>query len=388
MSRLIMDSVKERSCLLPSLFFIAPSLVFIGILLLVSGISGYNPRPVIFNFGDSNSDTGTYFIMHGKIAQLPQSVIQSLSLQFQGRMSDGRLILDFLCESLNASYLSPFVESVGANFTNGVNFAMSGSSIIPTSDFFSLQNQVAHFGRFKRRSLDFFYEEDKDLLGNEEFENGLYLIDIGQNDLATVFGIHTYDEVVKRISTLISEIENSMWVLYQQGARKFWVHNTGPLGCLPEILASRKYSASELDQYGCVVTVNKGARVFNDELLRLCNKLTRVMKDAVIVYVDVHNIKYDLIANPSTFGFENAITACCGYGGGQYNFNYTTLCGVPGFEVCEKRSEHVNWDGFHYTEAANKFVATQILSTRYSSPQLALADVLLSSIAAPAPEPA
>ncbi|VFQ73843.1 unnamed protein product [Cuscuta campestris] len=177
------------------------------------------------------------------------------------------------------------------------------------------------------------------------------------------------------IPYFISEIGNAIRGLYQQGARRFWVHNTGPLGCLPKVLTRRNYSPGELDEHGCAISVNKGALEFNRELFTLCNQLRPQMEGAVIVYVDVYSIKYDLIANSSTYGFENAMTACCGYGGGQYNYKSTSLCGAPGSEVCDKRSQYVNWDGTHYTEAANRFVATQILSTRYSNPRLALSDV-------------
>ncbi|CAH9140390.1 unnamed protein product [Cuscuta epithymum] len=297
--------VKERVCPLPSLFFpffSFPLLLLIGLLLLVCGLSDCNPKPVIFNFGDSNSDTGTYFIMHGRISQISQTLAQSLSIQTQGRMSDGQLVLDFFCESLNAHYLSPFLESIDANFTNGVNFAMSGSSIAPTSVFFSLQNQVAHFSRFKRRSLDFVSKGDKDLLGNEDFENAIYVIDIGQNDIDAAFSSQSYVVAVQRIPFFISEIENAMWVLYQQGARKFWVHNTGPLGCLPKTLTSSNFPANDLDQHGCVTSFNSGAQLFNEGLRRLRDKLAHEMKDAIIVYVDIYAIKYDLIANSSVYG--------------------------------------------------------------------------------------
>lgn len=35
---------------------------------------------------------------------------------------------------------------------------------------------------------------------------------------------------------------------------------------------------------------------------------------------------------------------------------------------CKDSTEYVNWDGIHYTEAANKYVASQILTGKYSDP--------------------
>ncbi|XP_031091061.1 GDSL esterase/lipase At1g09390-like [Ipomoea triloba] len=188
------------------LFF--PFLVFLLLLIVSSVPSECNPKPVIFNFGDSNSDTGNFLITRGMLSQLPQN----FSLPLQGRLCDGRLVLDFLCESLNARYLSPFMESIASNFTNGVNFAIAGSSAFPRTGPFSLAVQVAQFARFKNRSLEFFSPGIEGLLGEEDFANGLYVIDMGQNDLDTAFASHSYAQVVQRIPSWIAEIENAIWV--------------------------------------------------------------------------------------------------------------------------------------------------------------------------------
>ncbi|BBH10328.1 GDSL esterase/lipase [Prunus dulcis] len=42
--------------------------------------------------------------------------------------------------------------------------------------------------------------------------------------------------------------------LYNQEARNFWLHNTGPLGCLPRIIATFGKNPSQLDQFGCVAS--------------------------------------------------------------------------------------------------------------------------------------
>lgn len=90
--------------------------------------------------------------------------------------------------------------------------------------------------------------------------------------------------------------------IYQHGGKKFWVHNTGPLGCLPQQLATTSKNASDIDQYGCLQSRNDGAREFNKQLKALCEELRDEIKDATIVYVDIFSIKYDLIANSTRFG--------------------------------------------------------------------------------------
>lgn len=148
------------------------------------------------------------------------------------------------------------MESVASNFTNGVNFAVAGSSAFPRSNPFSLVVQVSQFARFKSRSLEFisrgyiyyvssifYYVKKKTydnntkrhrfdvvivhyiahsankifvgiegLLGDEEFANAVYVIDMGQNDLDTAFASYSYVQVVERIPSWIAEFEYAMWV--------------------------------------------------------------------------------------------------------------------------------------------------------------------------------
>lgn len=80
------------------------------------------------------------------------------------------------------------------------------------------------------------------------------------------------------------------------------MHNTGPLGCLPEKLGTRKPNATELDRYGCINSMNEGAKAFNSKLNALCQELRFQMTNSTIVYVDVYSIKYNLIANSSSYG--------------------------------------------------------------------------------------
>lgn len=75
-------------------------------------------------------------------------------------------------------------------------------------------------------------------------------------------------------------------------------------------------------------------------------------------------------------GFEQQITACCGYGGPPLNFANEIRCGrtviLNGTSVtakgCDNSTKYVIWDGIHYTEAANRHVSSEILTGKYSDP--------------------
>lgn len=46
---------------------------------------------------------------------------------------------------------------------------------------------------------------------------------------------------------------------------------------------------------------------------------------------------------------EDVLTVCCGNG--------TVLCGDPGAAMCPDPSASLYWDGVHFTEAANRYIA-------------------------------
>ncbi|XP_047326249.1 GDSL esterase/lipase At1g09390-like [Impatiens glandulifera] len=347
------------------------SLVIISSLflpILVHSDCGRNP--VIFNFGDSNSDTGGFAAAHGLIFGFPLG--RNFFNGVTYRLCDGRLLIDFLCESLKTPYLAPYLETVrDNNVANGANFAVSGSATLPSSNLFNLAVQAFQFIRFQNRSIASNTRGIPYSLSVKDFNNALYTFDIGQNDLAGSFSYLSYTQVIQKIPSFIDEIKNTLWMIYSHGGRNFWIHNTGPLGCLPEQLVSNRANSRDYDKFGCLSPHNKAANVFNNQLNDLCKQLRSQMKDAKIVYVDIYTIKYDLIASSSIYGFEKPLMACCGNGGPPYNFNPNKRCGsTSGYDVCKMGSKFVSWDGTHHTEFANSIVANKVLSGNYSTPNL------------------
>ncbi|KAG1338839.1 GDSL esterase/lipase [Cocos nucifera] len=284
---------------------------------------------VLFNFGDSNSDTGG--LMAGLGLYLGPPAGRQFFHKITGRFCDGQLYIDFICESLKINFLSPYLESSGSNFSNGVNFAVAGAATEPNAIPFTLSTQVLQFLHFKNRTRELRAQGSGSLISEKGFHNAVYSFDMGQNDIS------------------IALKSNS---IYKNGGRKFWMYNTGPLGCLPQMPALLKKNDSELDAVGCLATLNNAAKEFNAGLLGLCNQISSKYKDATVVYTDMFAIKYDLITNHAKYGFVNPLMACCGYGGPPYNYRFRMTCGEPNVTACPVGSRYISWDGVRYAEAA------------------------------------
>ncbi|KAJ4831176.1 hypothetical protein Tsubulata_025751 [Turnera subulata] len=348
--------------------------------------SAFNPSyPAVFNFGDSNSDTGGY-VASAVAFQLGPLFGETYFHKASGRFCDGRVIIDFLMDAMGLPFLNPYLDSVGApNFRKGCNFATGGASVLPPNvtkyPSFSFRVQVSQFVRFKARAINLLAEGKKVgkyLPPKHYFTRGLYMLDVGQNDLDSAFDSKSEDQVIAFIPTILSELENGIQRLYNEGARNFWIHNTGPLGCIPRIIATFGKNASNLDQLGCISSHNLASRIFNTQLHDLCTKIKARFPDAIVTYVDIFSIKWNLISKFSQYGFKEPLAACCGYGGPPLNFDTRIACGATvnlnGTNVtanaCSNTSEYVNWDGNHYTEAANWHVAEEILAGNYTDPPL------------------
>lgn len=345
--------------------------------------------PAIFNFGDSNSDTG------GLSAAFGQAGPPSGETYFHapaGRYSDGRLVIDFIAKSVGVAYLSAFLDSVGSNFSHGANFATAGSTIRPPnttlhqSGFspFSLNVQFYQFNDFRRRSQTFRSKGGifKELLPeSDSFSKALYTFDIGQNDLTAGYFLNmSTDQVRAYVPDVLYQFKTVVKDIYDQGGRSFWIHNTGPVGCLPYVMDRLLITAAQVDKVGCASPFNEVAQYFNRQLKEAVAQLREDLPLAALTYVDIYSVKYELISRANKYGFKHPLKVCCGHGG-KYNYNKNVGCGgkikVKGKEVlvgksCKNPSVMINWDGVHYTEAANKWIFDGILDGSFSDPPIPL----------------
>ncbi|KAE8701848.1 Cleavage stimulating factor 64 [Hibiscus syriacus] len=332
---LIKNSQRSTKPTMESTRFISVSSL-LTLMVLIMPASGVRSSitcsfPPVYNFGDSNSDTA---------------------------------------EKLGLPYLNAYLDSIGTSFRHGANFAAGGSCIQPKCGYgpFNLATQVSQFIHFKARTTALYNQlwlnrkippHRIDLPRPDEFSKAIYTLDIGHNDLA--YGI----------SSTSSRSENSSFhsscaqpLLYGEGARVFWIHNMDPIGCFPFSVMIYQPKVHDLDRYGCVIPQIEMAKEFNRQLKDKVSELRTQFPLTAFTYVDVYSAKYALISDAERQGFVDPLMFCCGsYGSHGHHVDcgkkvngtvYGSSCGQPW--------RYISWDGIHFTEAANMWVANRILN--------------------------
>ncbi|XP_022937636.1 GDSL esterase/lipase At1g54790-like isoform X2 [Cucurbita moschata] len=126
----------------------------------------------------------------------------------------------FAVDAMDMPYLNANLDSLDApNFRKGCNYAAAGSTILPATATsfcpFSFGVQVNQFLHFKARVLELRTGKggkklDKYLPADDYFQKGLYMFDIGQNDIAGAFYSKTLDQILASIPAILSEFESGV----------------------------------------------------------------------------------------------------------------------------------------------------------------------------------
>nr|XP_023884693.1 GDSL esterase/lipase At5g14450-like [Quercus suber] len=339
----------------------------------------------IYNFGDSNSDTGG---ISAALSEIHAPKGETFFGHPSGRACDGRLIIDFIAKDLKLPYLSAYLDSLDTNFRHGANFATGGSSIRPGGySPFHLGIQV-HPSSYNSNLVQLLYIinsaptverphylKQARLSRPKDFSKAIYTFDIGQNDLGFGFQHTTIEEFRLSIPNILSQLSQAVHLLDKEGARVFWVHNTGPIGCLPYIVIYQSKSGN-LDQIGCVKPQNEVAQEFNRQLTDMVFQLRAQLPNAAFTYVDVYSAKYALISNTKNEGFVDPFEFCCGSFNG-YHIDCgkkATVNGTIYGNPCHNPSMHISWDGIHYSDAANLWIAKRILNGSSSDPPVSIGE--------------
>ncbi|KAJ0052113.1 hypothetical protein Pint_00529 [Pistacia integerrima] len=342
----------------------------------------------IFNFGDSNTDTGGFW------AAFPPQRLPFGMTYFKrpaGRASDGRNIVDFLAQALGFPYIDPYLQSMGSDFRHGANYATAASTVLlpKTSLFvsglspFSLAIQLNQMKNFKTR-VEEFYASGKTgstrLPSPDVFGKSIYNFFIGQNDFTSQLAAIGVSGVKKFLPDVINTIAWTIKEIYAFGGRTFFVLNLAPIGCYPAFLVELPHNSTDIDVYGCLVSYNRAVVDYNNMLKETLDQMRKDLPKANLIYVDLHSIFLDLFRHPTAHGLTYGPKACCGLGGGAYNFDAGVFCGnskvINGKNVtataCTDPFNYVSWDGIHATEAANLIMTKAILNGSLFDPPFPL----------------
>ncbi|KAI8137463.1 hypothetical protein BJV82DRAFT_338378 [Fennellomyces sp. T-0311] len=185
--------------------------------------------------------------------------------------------------------------------------------------------------------IEMYYNEHLDLEPSET----VYAFWIGLNDIEMAFkqgnSTELWGDIVECISTQMRNVRKVF------GSNRYLVINVPPLDKMPYFDGdkSRKAAAEGVNDllYRSVLNLNKHHRALEMDL------------------VDVHKMVTDMVANPSQFGFKDAIH--------------------PYWDVCQgqcsdEMDEYLWWDKVHLTGGAHRAIANSILLSGSLEPTVSL----------------
>lgn len=344
---------------------------------LNSAVQTTSPFKKIYAFGDSFTDTGNTRSASGPSGFGHVSSRPYGSTFFHhptNRYSDGRLMIDFVTETLSSPYLPPYRGHKG-NAPHGINFAVAGSTAINHAFFVknnltldmtpqSIQTQMIWFNKFLES------QGCKGAVSSSPeckavFDDALIWVgEIGVNDYAYTVGSSVSSDTIRKLA--ISSVTGFLQTLLKKGVKHVVVQGLPPTGCLP--LAMVLASEDDRDDLGCVKSANNQSYTHNVVYQKTVQDLRKQFPDAVIAYLDYWNAYATVMKNPKKYGFEEPFMACCGSGGPPYNFEVFSTCGTSNASACSNPSQYINWDGVHLTEAMYKVLSHMFLSGTFSHP--------------------
>ncbi|XP_027105478.1 GDSL esterase/lipase At1g28580-like [Coffea arabica] len=362
-------------------------LTFLNSSITVSASAGICYKSII-SFGDSLADTGNLFHLDSpsSSSDAPHFFLPPYGETYfhhpTGRCSDGRLVVDFIAESLGLPLLPPYLArkdtSGSLDFLEGVNFAVVGATALDGSFFRErgIDNPATNaslateLGWFKDMLQSFCKKSDcKDFL-----QSSLVLMgEIGGNDYNyPLLQGRNIEEVQSFVPLVVQTISSAIQELIELGAVTLVVPGNFPIGCSASYLTY--YQSSKKQDYdtdtGCIKWLNNFAKYHNQVLQSEINRIRELNPHATIIYADYYNAAMRLYRFPNKYGFKGEVLkACCG-AGGPYNYNSTVPCGYQPAASCDDPSLYVSWDGLHLTEAAYRWIARGLLEGPFSTPPI------------------
>ncbi|MED6113316.1 hypothetical protein PIB30_069663 [Stylosanthes scabra] len=353
-------------------FFLFPCFFFI-IFNSLGLLEAQNDAPhlAVYVFGDSLVDVGNnnYLGLSVERAVLPHYGIDYPTKKPNGRFSNGKNAADFIAEKLGVptsppylSLVSKFNNKKNVSFLDGVSFASGGAGIFTDkTDLSSRQNIPLP------NQVDYYIKVYGELTQQIEapalqthLSKSIFFLVIGSNDLFGYFNskdLQNKTTPQQYVESMASSLKVQLQRLYDHGARKFEMAGIGAIGCCP---SNRLKNKTE-----CFLEANYWAVKYNEVLKTMLKNWQWEKKDITYSYFDTYTAMQDLFQTPTSYGFTEIKSACCGIG----KLNAELPC-LPISVVCSNRQDHVFWDPVHPTEAATRIIVDRLFNgpSRYTSP--------------------
>ncbi|KAL9262971.1 GDSL esterase/lipase-like protein [Drosera capensis] len=242
--------------------------VILVIMMITQSSASSLPFTKIFAFGDSYTDTG-----NTGPSNVP-SVINYASRSPYGmiffhrptnRYSDVCLVIDFVASSLSLHYLTPYrLLERGVASSNGVNFAVAGSTSIENLSFFdstreSLGTQLTWFLEYAKVQGS---EQgwDRVIKCMNLFDNALFWVrEIGSKDYAYTLASTIPNTVVRDLAVKRTTI--FLEVILKKYAKYVVVQGLPPAGCLATSMMLSPFPGR--DDLGSIKTMNQEIQAYN-----------------------------------------------------------------------------------------------------------------------------
>jgi phospholipase/lecithinase/hemolysin len=284
---------------------------FVAIIAASSALANQQYSSVIA-FGDSLSDNGNYYRLVNKLTPLaPQNGSPPLPY-FYGRYYNGPVAVELLAENLGVTLQDFAVGGATSGLTNeDPRFPRTG-----------VLGQVQDYVATNERLND----------------DALYVVWGGANDFLGAANLGTPGVAQAVIANAISNLTQSIGILYAHGARHFLIPNLPDLGLIPLNRGAQAAQATFL------------SATFNQLYAGALQTLGQQLRHSDIRTVDVAALLDKVAANQTYYQFQNVTDECVS--------DPTYFCILNSFNA-GPAAGYLFWDSVHPTASAHALLAGQ-----------------------------
>ncbi|XP_010501062.1 PREDICTED: GDSL esterase/lipase 3 isoform X2 [Camelina sativa] len=348
----------KNSRLVSIIFFVYATISSIGSINCRDNNNLVTNQAALFVFGDSLFDAGNnnYIDTVSSFRSNIWPYGQTTFKQPTGRISDGRLIPDFIAENAWLPLIPPNLQPSNGNnqFIYGVTFASAGAGAL-VGTLPGMLNNFKNVEKSLRSELG-------NAVTKRVFSRAVYLFHIGGNDYFYPFSANSStfqsNSKEKFVDFVIGNTTSVIEELYKMGGRKFGFLNMGPYDCAPNSLIRDRTKIGS-----CFKPAAELIHMHNKKFPEVLRRLQSELSGFRYALHDYHTSLSERINNPLKYGFKEGKKACCGSG----PLRGINTCGnrigpSQSYELCENVTDYLFFDSSYLTEKAHRQIAELIWS--------------------------